>query len=128
MESKYEHGDWHRYDGAGCRCAACRVAWSAYAQRKRVERREAKRVPEKVHGTLGGSTNYGCACPLCKKALRDYRDATAKPTTDEIRREGYLAGYEAGEEAGKRKADKEEYDRGWIECLLETEKQARNGG
>lgn len=131
MESKYEHGDWHRYDGGGCRCGACRAAWTEYARTKRAARREAAatgKIPEKVHGTVGGSTNHGCSCPLCKKAIRDYREATAKPSLDEIRREAYLEGYEAGEEAGKRMAAKEEYDRGWIECILETEKQARKGG
>ena len=66
-----EHGTYACYR-QGCRRPECRKA-NADEERERRNRRLTEPVPEHVHGTRGGYTNWSCRCDDCTEAHRDYR-------------------------------------------------------
>lgn len=67
------HGSISRYT-RGCRCDACRGAWSVYYRRvyrRGLAERAARGEVEVPHGTTNGYCNYMCRCGACRAAVRD---------------------------------------------------------
>lgn len=65
---------------SGCKCDQCVAVGRKYDAERRKIRLESKVKPERVHGTVGGSTNWGCTCERCLEAVRvANRDAVALP-------------------------------------------------
>lgn len=65
------HGTANRYH-QGCRCLLCKVA-NTERHREMTARRAEREIPERVHGTLSGYSNYRCRCPECRAANSDYQ-------------------------------------------------------
>lgn len=61
----------------GCRCDVCRDSYREQSRKAR-ERRLSRPIPDHVHGTWNGYSNYSCRCELCLEACRQrYPDAAA---------------------------------------------------
>lgn len=87
----------------GCRCDECKQAERERWQRSRDRRRNGP-VPEHVHGTWNGYSNYGCKCLDCLEACRaqyekaaEYRAANRDKISE--RRRKYYLEVKAREEA-----------------------------
>jgi len=61
-----EHGTQRRYN-QGCRCDKCKKA-NADAMAFYRANKLSKPIPDRVHGTVNGYTNYNCRCQPCKDA------------------------------------------------------------
>jgi hypothetical protein len=66
-EDDPRHGTNRGY-GAGCRLYCCVDAHTIYSTQKKIER-VARGIPERVHGTRNGYTNYGCRCTRCQISM-----------------------------------------------------------
>ena len=78
------HGTPGGYSSYGCRCPLCRQANNERCQRYRDANRDkvneyAAKVRARLretepprHGTCHAYANYGCRCPLCREAQREY--------------------------------------------------------
>lgn len=73
---KIVHGEAKSYD-KGCRCDECKEAFRERA-REAKGRRLSRPIPEHVHGTWNGYSNYNCRCPRCLAACQaKYPDSAA---------------------------------------------------
>lgn len=62
------HGTENKYR-RGCRCGECRAANAERGRRHRAQKANWKAsVPDEVHGTINGYSNYSCRCDDCKAA------------------------------------------------------------
>jgi hypothetical protein len=68
--SERQHGVPNTYK-AGCRCADCTSAASAYATERRNARKAVKGTPKSDHGRRS-TYKAGCRCEKCTKAQSDY--------------------------------------------------------
>lgn len=60
-----EHGSATMYGYHGCRCPECRRG-NLLRKQESDRRRASRPVPDHVHGTENGYTNYSCRCRRCK--------------------------------------------------------------
>lgn len=63
---EYPHGEPRGYN-RGCRCEKCVTAIRAYWKAKQ-RRLRSSEIPEHIHGTVNGYSNYGCRCDQCLAA------------------------------------------------------------
>lgn len=82
MTTEIVHGSTTAYIAKGCRCDACKSAWSSYQRERRVRIKAEVESGLRPHGTRMGYWS-GCRCEACKRAKLLRAKASRKSVSTE---------------------------------------------